>query len=275
MKKFIFITILILLFRLVHGQKIPNSYYTLITKADSLYKIKDYYNSAITYHEAFRILGNKGKINDRYNAAKAWASINNNDSAFFNLNRITEKVFFSDFDKTINETTFNALHNDKRWKPLIEKIKQNKFFNPRLWLKSETKENYYKVGVVKDTLQDDKFIGSIKCRKNKSKEQCSYLTYFDPFDYLDTKIKFKGRIKCENVNGYACFWIRVDGSDINKPLVYADTKKQNIRGTTDWIDFEIVVDVTSEATKIVFGGLLNGSGQMWFDNLKFENYKIN
>lgn len=273
MQKINFIIILLLLLRLASGQIIPSSYYTLVTKADSLYEKKDFSNSALTYHSAFRILGNKGKIIDRYNAAKAWANNNNKDSAFYNLDLISERTFFSDYDKTINEPSFAILHTDQRWKPLIEKIKQNSFFKPTFWLKSETKENYYKVGIAKDTLQNDKIIGTIKCSKNKSNKQCSYMTFFEPIDYLNSRIKFTGRIKCKNVSGYSCFWIRVDGSNINKPLAYADTKSQNIKGTTEWTDFEILIEVSDEATKIVFGGLLKGSGQMWFDNLKFEKTK--
>ena len=47
-------------------------------------------------------------------------------------------------------------------------------------------------------------------------------------------------------------------------------KDRSIKGTTDWTEYEIVLDVPLNATKLAYGVLLVGTGQVWFDNIKFE-----
>jgi hypothetical protein len=45
---------------------------------------------------------------------------------------------------------------------------------------------------------------------------------------------------------------------------------RKIKGSTDWMPCEIIVDVPKNATNIAYGALLSGGGQLWFDNLTFE-----
>lgn len=101
-------------------------YFNLVKKADSLYQAKDYRNSAFTYSEAFSINGWKGLIDDRYNAACAWALANYPDSAFFNLERIALKANYSDYEHLASDTDLKSLYPDKRWKSLLELVKANK-----------------------------------------------------------------------------------------------------------------------------------------------------
>ena len=103
-----------------------DEYYHLVKKADSLYNIKDYMNSSLTYSEAFKSKGWKGSSEDRYNAACSWALAGNKDSAFFNLERITDKLNYSEYDHIISDKDLISLHSDNRWEPLIQKIKENK-----------------------------------------------------------------------------------------------------------------------------------------------------
>ncbi len=100
-------------------------YFDLTKKADSLYRIKDYKNSASTYSKAFASNNWKGFPADRYNAACSWSLIGNADSAFFNLNRIANKSNYKEYNHIINDDDLISLHKDARWLPLIEKVKQN------------------------------------------------------------------------------------------------------------------------------------------------------
>jgi hypothetical protein len=43
-----------------------------------------------------------------------------------------------------------------------------------------------------------------------------------------------------------------------------------IKGTTDWQNYAVVLDVPEGATGIFFGVLVNGSGSVWMSNLKIE-----
>ena len=124
MKKSIFFAICILITILAKGQN--NNYSKLIKTADSLYKLKEYKKSAFTFSEAFKSNGWKGQTNDRYNAACSWALADVPDSAFFQLERIAHKANYTNIGHITTDSDLESLHNDNRWKPLLEKIKQNK-----------------------------------------------------------------------------------------------------------------------------------------------------
>src|SRR5659263_233930 len=70
----------------VTGQNFPLKYSDLIRKADSLYTVKDFKNSANAFSDAFRIKGCNPTSNERYNAACSWALAACPDSAFYQLN---------------------------------------------------------------------------------------------------------------------------------------------------------------------------------------------
>ena len=41
-------------------------------------------------------------------------------------------------------------------------------------------------------------------------------------------------------------------------------------GDMDWKKYEIVLEVPKNASNILFGALLNGVGQIWFEKLQIE-----
>lgn len=126
MKQTALIFVLFLTITLTFGQNIPQEYFELVKKADSLYNAKDFRNSANKYSDAFKANGWKGLPKDRYNAACSWALAAVPDSAFFQLERIATKYNYTNYGHITTDPDLNSLHNDNRWKPLLEKIKQNK-----------------------------------------------------------------------------------------------------------------------------------------------------
>ena len=124
MKKFIFLFACFISTQVSLGQSVE--YYNLVKKADSLHNTKDFKASALTYSAAFKANGWKAVSNDRYNAACSWALANNSDSSFFQLNRIATKANYINYGHITTDPDLNSLHEDLRWKPLLEIIKQNK-----------------------------------------------------------------------------------------------------------------------------------------------------
>ncbi len=124
MKNILLILICTLIVKFSFGQHAD--YFTLIKKAESLYNVKDFKNSAITYSDAFKVNGWSGLSDDCYNAACSWALANNSDSAFFQLYRIATQKNYVNYSHITVDPDLNALHKDNRWKPLLEIIRQNK-----------------------------------------------------------------------------------------------------------------------------------------------------
>lgn len=126
MKQTALIIAFFFLTHLAFGQTVPKEYFDLVQTAFSLYNSKEYKKSADTYTEAFKANGWKGFSNDRYNAACSWALASVPDSAFFQLERITTRMNYSDYGHITTDPDLISLHNTSRWKLLIEQVKQNK-----------------------------------------------------------------------------------------------------------------------------------------------------
>lgn len=101
-------------------------YAGFVKEGEYLYAKQQYLASAQAYSAAFEAFGWKGYQDDRYNAACSWALARIPDSAFFQLQRIAEKMDYAEVAHITQDTDLNSLHDDQRWTPLIDLIKDNK-----------------------------------------------------------------------------------------------------------------------------------------------------
>jgi erythromycin esterase len=94
---------------------------------------------------------------------------------------------------------------------------------------------------------------------------------FPVADAAGKHVRFSGFIKTEGVaaKGPGIYWTVTSDSGRNS-LSQDDTSKLAPAGTNDWTRFVIDRDVSSTATGITFGCLLNGVGTAWFDGLQVE-----
>ena len=108
------------------AQKNHQKYDVLIRKADSLYQVKDYKNSALAFSEAIYAPDAKITMNHRYNAACSYALANKADSAFLYLNYITTLMNYTNYGHIKSDPDLKSLYTDSRWEPLLEIVKANK-----------------------------------------------------------------------------------------------------------------------------------------------------
>lgn len=101
-------------------------YDALIREGYALYEQKQFAASAARYSAAFEVLGWKGYPNDRYNAACSWALAGAPDSAFFNLQRLAEKMDYANLKQVSADPDLSSLHADPRWGPLLDMVEANK-----------------------------------------------------------------------------------------------------------------------------------------------------
>jgi hypothetical protein len=92
---------------------------------------------------------------------------------------------------------------------------------------------------------------------------------FAPGSLLGKRVRFSGYVRSREVTGWAGLWMRVDGPN-GETLAFDNMQKRAIKGTGDWKEYQIVLDVPASAQKIAFGLLLAGKGGVWMDDLKFE-----
>lgn len=85
------------------------------------------------------------------------------------------------------------------------------------------------------------------------------------------RIRCKAHIKTSEANEGAGLWVRVENEQYL--LAFDNTDNRLVKGTADWQEREIVLDIPEEATTIVYGIYLTGKGKMWVDGVELKEVK--
>src|SRR5947209_382073 len=85
-------------------------------------------------------------------------------------------------------------------------------------------------------------------------------------DFAGTTLELRGFLRTENVDDLAGLWMREDGE--TPAIAFDNMAGQNLKGTTEWKEYSIVLPLKAEARKLSFGVLLVGSGKVWADDLQ-------
>lgn len=118
--------VLILCFLGIYGiglSQPPAEYGTLVQEAEQFYHEKSFLESGKKYAAAFKTFGNKGYINDRYNAACSWALAGVPDSAFVNLLKISKGGYYTNLNHLTVDPDLKSLYGDPRWEEVVGYVK--------------------------------------------------------------------------------------------------------------------------------------------------------
>jgi beta-lactamase regulating signal transducer with metallopeptidase domain len=86
--------------------------------------------------------------------------------------------------------------------------------------------------------------------------------------YLGHRVRLSANVKSDAVEDWAGLWMRVDqGSTV---VAFDNMQRRAIKGTTDWQNYSVVLDVPKDATGISVGALLTRGGTIWINNVKVE-----
>jgi hypothetical protein len=145
---------------------------------------------------------------------------------------------------------------------------------PNAWFKAGNNPGNYEMGVDKGAGKDSKNAATIKSKVNNIDGFGTLMQNCSPAKYLGKRIRMSGFLKAKDVSDWAGLWLRIDTKIPVKAFAFDnmhDGKKDiSIKGTMDWKKYEIVLDVPDNASKMAYGALLSGAGQIWFDNFHFE-----
>ena len=80
------------------------------------------------------------------------------------------------------------------------------------------------------------------------------------------RVRFTGYIKSSNVTGDgASLWIQALDND-GTSVAFQNMDGRRVRGTADWAEHAVEIDVERAARLICFGSFLGGPGTAWFDD---------
>lgn len=92
---------------------------------------------------------------------------------------------------------------------------------------------------------------------------------FSSETYVGKRLKLTAFVKAHNITGWAGLWMRVDGSG-GEMLKFDNMQGRAIKGTSDWNQYNVILDIPQESHAIAFGILLSGAGKAWVDHFRFE-----
>lgn len=138
---------------------------------------------------------------------------------------------------------------------------------PEGWFKAGRNPLNYKI-----TVQDDDGEECIVMASEDGGENGfgNLMQTFTAENYLNKRIRFSGKIKTDDAKYGAMLWMRVDGTDNTKSLAFDNMQGRQPKGTTDWENYEIVLDVPENAVAINIGMMLSKEGKAFFKDLNFE-----
>jgi C-terminal processing protease CtpA/Prc len=85
-------------------------------------------------------------------------------------------------------------------------------------------------------------------------------------DVTGSTIELRGSLKTQDVKGTAALWVREDG---DAGMVAFDNMAQHpVAGTTEWTAYSTTIPVMAEATRLIWGVLLEGEGTVWAADLQ-------
>jgi hypothetical protein len=136
------------------------------------------------------------------------------------------------------------------------------------WFKAGDHPQDYDMGIDRRAAFTGTSSGYIKNSKPDPQGFGTYMQMFNAADYRGTRIRLSAYMKAENVENWAGMWMRVDGD--RKATAFDNMQDRPIKGTQEWTQYSVVLDVDSKATAIAFGILLAGKGTVWIDDVTFE-----
>lgn len=141
---------------------------------------------------------------------------------------------------------------------------------PKGWIVSGNAINLYEMGTDKGSGQNGANAATIRSSVAKGNDFGTLMQQSLPDKYKGKRVRMTGYIKSANVTGGAGLWLRVDQKGTQVPLSFDNMQNRPVKGSSDWKQYEIVLEVPEKASNIAYGALLIGAGQIWFDNIRFE-----
>jgi hypothetical protein len=86
--------------------------------------------------------------------------------------------------------------------------------------------------------------------------------------YLGRRVRYSAVLRTHEVTDWAGLWLRVDGP--SGILGLDNMQDRSLRGTAEWTEAAIVLDVPEQARQLLFGALLSGAGAVDLARLRFE-----
>lgn len=129
---------------------------------------------------------------------------------------------------------------------------------PRGWFIAGNKPSAYESGVDAQVTYNGHPCAYLKSKLPQVDGFGTLMQDFRADHYLGKRVRFSAFVKTQGAQDWAGLWMRIDKG--NQQVAFDNMMDRPIKGTTDWKQYDVVLDVSPEATGIFFGMLLTGTG---------------
>ena len=141
---------------------------------------------------------------------------------------------------------------------------------PDGWIRAGSAPADFDMGIDQRAAYAGKASGYLKAKVAKPAGFGTLMQMCKAEEFYGKRVRMSAWIKSEKVTGWAGLWMRVDGPVASRSLAFDNMQSRPIKGTIEWSQHQVVLDVSPEARDIAFGILLDGPGTVWLDEIKFE-----
>ena len=139
---------------------------------------------------------------------------------------------------------------------------------PQGWRLAGSNPENYETGVDSEAKRNGFPIAYLKSKPSTTEGFGTLMQMFSASKYAGQRIRLSASVKADEVKDCAGLWMRVDVN--SKPFALDNMMDRSIKGSVDWHEYQVVLDVPKDATAVAFGILVNKSGMVWLNNVKFE-----
>ncbi len=149
---------------------------------------------------------------------------------------------------------------------------------PKGWTAGGTARNYYEIGTDYGAGQGGKNAGTVRSIYKEIRGNGEMRQSLDAENYKGKRLRLTGYLKTRNVDDWAGLYLRINGpkhtlllGNEKRTMIARDNMyNRSLKGTNDYTKCEVVLDVPDTADNIMYGAVLNGPGQIWFDRMKLD-----
>jgi hypothetical protein len=133
------------------------------------------------------------------------------------------------------------------------------------WFISGDNPDCYEVGTDKAVVYKKEPSGFIKSKRQNFKGFGTLMQQTSIEGYIGKKLELTAIIKTKDVKQWANLWARLD-DDSMKVLWFDNMQDRPLKGTTNWEQVHITMDIPIESSVLNFGVLLVGPGNVWIND---------
>ena len=103
-------------------------------------------------------------------------------------------------------------------------------------------------------------------RTGSSSAEFTQVSKTIPIDFTGAQLELRGFLRTQDVSSFAGLWLREDGD--GGSVAFDNMQGRQLKGTTGWTEYSIVLPLRAEAKRLIFGVLAAGTGRVWADDLR-------